>query len=318
MFDKLATIGIVPVVAIKDSNKAVPLAKALSEGGLPCAEITFRTAEGEEAIKKISSELPDVIVGAGTILTTEQVDRAINAGAKFIVSPGLNPKIVKYCKEKNIPIVPGCANPSDIEVALELGLEFVKFFPAEQAGGLNYIKAIAAPYKNVRFMPTGGINVNNLNDYLSYEKIVCCGGSWMVKPELIDEGKFDEITKLTKEAVKKMLGFELAHIGINTNNAEEALKASKMFELIFDFEIKEGNSSYFLSNSIEIMKSPYYGKNGHIGIYTCSIDRAIAFLSKRGFEFIEQSIKTNAKGRIAAIYLKDEIAGFAVHLVQKN
>ena len=202
VLNKLHELGIVPVVVIDDAKDAVPLAKALIEGGLPCAEVTFRTAAAADAIKAIADNFPEMLVGAGTVLTTEQVDRAVAAGAKFIVSPGTNPKVVKYCVEKNIPITPGTCNPSDVEQALECGVNIVKFFPAEPAGGLKYIKAIAAPYVDVKFMPTGGINANNVRDYLAYNKIWACGGSWMVKGDLIKAGDFEKIKELTAEAVQ--------------------------------------------------------------------------------------------------------------------
>ena len=199
---KIQEIGIVPVVVLNDAKDATPLAKALCDGGLPCAEVTFRTDAAEESIRIMTEQFPQMLVGAGTVLTTEQVDRAVAAGAKFIVSPGLNPRIVKYCVEKGILITPGCSNPSDIEVALENGLEVVKFFPAEPAGGLNMIKAMAAPYVGVKFMPTGGINLTNVRDYLAYDRILACGGSWMVKGSLVDAGEFDKIEELTREAVE--------------------------------------------------------------------------------------------------------------------
>ena len=172
ILEKISAIGIVPVIKIDDPETAVPLAKALCEGGLPCAEITFRTAQAEESIRRIAQAVPDMLVGAGTVLTTDQVDRAVSAGAKFIVSPGLNPRIVQYCLDKNVPITPGTATPSDIERALELGLDVVKFFPAEVNGGIKAIKAMAALYTQVKFMPTGGVNAKNLNDYLSFDKII--------------------------------------------------------------------------------------------------------------------------------------------------
>lgn len=202
VLEQIQKLGIVPVVVLNDAKDAEPLAQALCDGGLPCAEVTFRTAAAEESIRIMAEKFPQMLIGAGTVLTTEQVDRAVAAGAKFIVSPGLNPRIVKYCVEKGILITPGCCNPSDIEQALENGLEVVKFFPAEPAGGLKMIKAIAAPYVGLKFMPTGGINAANVKDYLAYDRIVACGGSWMVKGSLVDEGNFEEITRLTKEAVE--------------------------------------------------------------------------------------------------------------------
>lgn len=196
---KINEIGIVPVVVLNDAKDAAPLAKALCDGGLPCAEVTFRTEAAEESIRIMSEQFPEMLVGAGTVLTTEQVDRAVAAGAKFIVSPGLNPRIVKYCVEKGILITPGCSNPSDIELALENGLEVVKFFPAEAAGGLKMIKAMAAPYVGVKFMPTGGINPKNVREYLAYDRIIACGGSWMVTADLVNNGEFGKITELAKE-----------------------------------------------------------------------------------------------------------------------
>lgn len=209
IFEQFSKIGIIPVVVLDDPKDAAGLAKALCENGLPCAEVTFRTAAAEESIRIMSKEFPDMLVGAGTVLTKEQVDRAIDAGAKFIVSPGLNPKIVQYCLDKSIPITPGTQTPSEMEQALELGLKVVKFFPAEPAGGLNMIKAVAAPYVDLKFMPTGGINAKNVRDYLAYNKIIACGGSWMVKKDLVTGGKWDELGKLVREAadiVKEIRG----------------------------------------------------------------------------------------------------------------
>ena len=197
---KIQEMGVVPVVVLNDAKDAKPLAQALCEGGLPCAEVTFRTEAAEESIRLMTECYPDMFVGAGTVLTTEQVDRAVNAGAKFIVSPGINPKVVSYCVKKKIPVMRGCANPSDIELAMELGLDVVKFFPAETNGGLPAIKAMSAPYHKMRFMPTGGINAKNIKSYLDFKKIIACGGSWMVKGNLVKAGDFDKIEQLTKEA----------------------------------------------------------------------------------------------------------------------
>ena len=192
---------VVPVVVLNDVKDAEPLADALVEGGLPCAEVTFRTEAAEESIRRMAAKYPEMLVGAGTVLTIEQVERAVNAGAKFIVSPGFDPEIVDYCIEKEIPVFPGCITPSEVAQAVKRGLKVVKFFPAEQFGGVSIIKAMAAPYGMVKFMPTGGINANNLKEYLSCDKILCCGGSWMVKGDLIKAGEFDKIRELTKEAV---------------------------------------------------------------------------------------------------------------------
>ena len=205
----LGEYGIVPVVVLNDAKDAEPLAKALCEGGLKCAEVTFRTAAAEESIKIMAEKFPDMLVGAGTVLTTEQVDRAVAAGAKFIVSPGLNPKVVKYCVEKGIPVCPGTQTASEVMLAVKMGLDHVKFFPAENAGGLSMIKAIGAALTHVKFMPTGGINAKNVVEYLKSDKIFCCGGSWMVKGDMIKAGEFDKIKKLVAEAaaiVKEVRG----------------------------------------------------------------------------------------------------------------
>ncbi|MDL2324886.1 bifunctional 4-hydroxy-2-oxoglutarate aldolase/2-dehydro-3-deoxy-phosphogluconate aldolase [Ruminococcaceae bacterium OttesenSCG-928-A16] len=316
--EQLSAIGIVPVIRIDDVKNALPLANALCDGGLPCAEVTFRTAEAEEAIRIIAKERPEMLVGAGTVLTTDQVDRAVNAGAKFIVSPGLNPKIVKYCQQKGIPITPGTANASDIEVAIELGLDVVKFFPAEVNGGLNAIKALAAPYVNMKFMPTGGINAKNLNEYLAFPKIVACGGSWMVDPAMINAGDFAGITRLAREAVQLMLGFEVAHIGVNAENPADAEKIGKQFATLFGVEYKPGNSSVFAGSLVEVMKENGRGAKGHIGIATNSVKRARHYLESNGFTFDDSTVKNDANGNPTIVYLNDEVAGFAVHLLQKK
>ena len=197
---RIQKVGIVPVVVLEDAKDAAPLAKALIEGGLPCAEVTFRTACAEECIKIMHEEYPELLLGAGTVLTIEQVDRAVAAGAEFIVSPGFDPEVVDYCISKNILVLPGCITPSELAQAVKRGLKIVKFFPAEQFGGLSTIKALAAPYVGLQFMPTGGVSAKNVREYLGYNRIVACGGSWMVKGDLVKAGDFAKIVELTKEA----------------------------------------------------------------------------------------------------------------------
>lgn len=206
---KIGEVGIIPVVVLNDARDAEPLAKALIDGGLPCAEVTFRTDAAEGSIAIMTKKYPELFVGAGTVLTTEQADRAIDAGARFIVSPGLNPEVVRHCIDRGITVCPGVCTPTEVEVALGLGLDTVKFFPAEASGGLGFIKAISAPYTTLKFMPTGGISAGNVRDYLAYDRILACGGSWMVKGDLIRSGNFDKITQLVKEAaaiVKEVRG----------------------------------------------------------------------------------------------------------------
>lgn len=202
MYESLQKLGVVPVVKLDDAKDAAPLAEALCRGGLPCAEVTFRTAAAEAGIRAMCAARPDMLVGAGTVLTPEQADAAVAAGAKFIVSPGLNPVVVRHCLDKGYPVLPGVVTPSEVEQALSFGLEVVKFFPAEAAGGLAMIKAMSAPYGGLKFMPTGGISAANLESYLSFGKVLACGGSWMVKDSLIREGKFDTVEELTRQAVE--------------------------------------------------------------------------------------------------------------------
>jgi 2-dehydro-3-deoxyphosphogluconate aldolase/(4S)-4-hydroxy-2-oxoglutarate aldolase len=320
VLEELGKIGLVPVITIDDAEKAVPLAGALMAGGIPCAEVTFRTAQGEEALRRIAAEAPGILAGAGTVLTADQVDRAAAAGAKFIVSPGLNPKVVSRCREKGIPVIPGCTNPSDMERALELGLEAVKFFPAEQAGGLDYIKAVAAPYPGLKFMPTGGINARNIAAYIAFDQVLACGGSWMAGADLIKAGDFEKITALCREAVWSLFGFSVAHVGINVQNGDEARGTVKLLEALFGFAPRPGvgGGSVFSGEGIEVMNPPGPGTRGHIAVRTNSIARARAFLERAGFSFRPETAKTDAKGALYLIYLKDEIAGFAVHLVQKR
>jgi 2-dehydro-3-deoxyphosphogluconate aldolase/(4S)-4-hydroxy-2-oxoglutarate aldolase len=318
VLEELEKTGLIPVIKIDDPEKALPLAKALLAGDLPCAEITFRTEAGAEALARICREAPEILVGAGTILTVAQAGKAIAAGAKFIVSPGFNPRVVRYCIEKGVPVIPGCSGPSDMEAALEAGLGAVKFFPAEQSGGLEYIKAVSAPYPTLKFIPTGGINAGNIGSYIAFDRVLACGGSWMVPADHIRAGNFDAISALCREAMTAMLGFSLAHIGINTVGAEEAGETARLFSSLFGFTPKSGTSSVFAGDHIEIMRPPALGGHGHLAIGTTSLKRGIAFLERKGLTFNPESVKTDARGAMTAIYLKDEIAGFAVHLVQKK
>lgn len=315
---QIGKIGIVPVVVIEDAADAAPLCRALSDGGLPIAEITFRTAAAEEAIRNATAELPDMLIGAGTVLTIEQAQRAIDAGARFIVSPGFNPAVVEYCVRLGVPITPGCSNPTDIEMAIACGLEVVKFFPAEAFGGLKTLKAISAPYGMMKFVPTGGIDASNINEYLAFNKVLACGGSWMVKADLIRAGDFAAITQLTREAVATMLGFDLAHVGINMAGAGASLDLAKSLGSIFAMPVKEGNSSNFVGTGVEIMKSVGSGANGHIAIKTNSLPRAIAYLERSGVGVDMSTAKGPEGGSPVSVYLKDTFGGFAIHLLQSK
>lgn len=201
IYEKIEQKKIVPVIKLDSSENAAPLADALINGGLPIAEVTFRTAAARDSIKIMTQKYPDMLVGAGTVTSVEQAKQALDAGASFLVSAGFNRKVTEYAIDKNIPIFPGVCTPTELMMLLEYDLPIAKFFPAEQYGGLNTIKALAAPFPNIRFMPTGGIHVGNIMDYLAFPKIVACGGSWMVKDSYINNHEFEKIYELTKDAV---------------------------------------------------------------------------------------------------------------------
>ncbi len=318
LIKQISDIGIIPVIAFNSVDEAVPLCKALAAGGLPAAEVTFRTACAEDCIKIINREVPEMLLGAGTVLTVDQADRAMAAGAKFIVAPGYDPKVTQHVIDKGGIMMPGTASAGEMQQAMNQGCECVKFFPAEANGGVAMLKNIGAALKSAKWMCTGGVNAKNVNDYLGYEQIIAVGGTWMCKSDKIKASAWDEITAMCKEAVKTMLGFKLAHIGVNCADEAEAEKTAKAFCALFGLEYKAGNSSIFAGSAVECMKKPYLGKNGHIAIGANSVERAIYHLGRQGVEFNEASRKTDAKGGTTAIYLKDEICGFAVHLVKNK
>jgi 2-dehydro-3-deoxyphosphogluconate aldolase/(4S)-4-hydroxy-2-oxoglutarate aldolase len=279
---RIEGIGIIPVIKIEDIGDAIPLAGALINGGIPVAEVTFRAAGADKAIKAIKEAFPEMTVGAGTVTNVDQVKAAAEAGAQFVVSPGFNPRTVEYFNTVGMPVTPGVTTASEIEQAIESGLEVVKFFPAEQSGGLDKIKAFAGPFGNIRFVPTGGIDLKNLSTYLSFDKVLACGGSFMVKEDFIKNKEWDKVTALSKQAVDIALGFEMGHVGINAADENEALATAKLFGALFNLPVKTGNSSVFAGSAVEVMKFPFLGKNGHIGIKTNSVYRAKCHLENRG------------------------------------
>ncbi len=313
---RLAGAGVVPVVVLDDAKDAVPTAKALVAGGVDVMEITFRTAAAKDSIAAVAAQCPEMLVGAGTVITLEQCKTAVEAGAKFIVSPGFNPEVVRWCVDNNVAVTPGCVTPTEITAAMEMGLKVVKFFPANVYGGLNAMKALSAPFGSIKFIPTGGVNGGNVGEYISAPFIHAVGGSWVCAKADIAAGNFDKITALCKQARAAILGFEVAHIGINCDDADASMEVCEQLNRAFDFETKQGNSSNFSTSAIEVMKSQFLGKNGHIAIRTNSITVAVAELEKRGFAVDMETAKFKGD-RMTAVYLKDEFGGFAVHLLQK-
>lgn len=312
---RLAQSGVVPVVVLEDAKDAVPTAKAMLAGGIDVMEITFRTAAAADSIKAVAQECPDMVVGAGTVINLEQCKLAVECGAKFIVSPGYDEETVAWCCDNGIPVTPGCVTPTEIMMALKHGLKVLKFFPANVYGGLSAIKSLAGPFGGVKFIPTGGVNAQNLAEFISSPYIHAVGGSWICPKADIAAGNFDKITALCKEARKTLLGFEVAHIGINTPDADAAMDVCKAFNDAFDFNVKQGNSSNFASTGVEVMKTMFKGANGHIAIRTNKMIPAIAEMERRGYELDMGSVKD--KNNIKAVYFKNEIGGFAVHLLQK-
>lgn len=312
---QLSLLGVVPVVTLEDKKDALPLGAAMAEGGIPCAEITLRTAAGLDSIAAMSEDAR-ILVGAGSVRTLDHCKDAVSAGAKFIVSPGLNPKVVEYCQERDIAVLPGCVTPTEIMLAMELGLDTVKFFPASVYGGLSAMKALSGPFPTMKFVPTGGVSAANLGEFLAAPFIAAVGGSWLCAKADIAAGNFTKITQLCREARQIALGYELAHVGINTAGQEASGAVCGEFAAAFGLPVKAGNSSNFVTPGIEVMNSPYLGANGHLALRTNSIDRAVADLEAKGYAMDPDSAKYK-NGRLTAVYLKQEIGGFAVHLLQK-
>ena len=313
---KLAAAGIVPVVVLDDVKDAVPTANALLKGGIDVMEITFRTAAAADSIQAVSKSCPDMLVGAGTVLTLEQCKQAVEMGAKFIVSPGFDAEVVSWCVENGIAVTPGCVTPTEIMAARKLGLNVVKFFPANVYGGLAALKALSAPFPGMKFIPTGGVNEKNLGEFIAAPFVHAVGGSWVCTKKDIAEGNFDKITALCKQARTTALGFELAHVGVNCPDADAALSLCKTLEDAFGLTTKEGNSSVFAGTAVEAMKTMYLGANGHIGLKTNSVELAVAEMQKKGFTVNESTVKYK-DGRMSVAYFNEDFGGFAIHVVQK-
>ncbi len=317
--DLIYKYGVVPVLVIDDSAKAIPLAQALVKGELEVAEITFRTDAAEDSIKQIVREVPDMLVGAGTVLNRAQGQRALDAGANFIVSPGLDEDLANFCREKNILYIPGCSSASDVQKAINLGINTVKFFPAESSGGVKALSALAAAFNQVRFLPTGGITPEKFSEYLRKPFVIAVGSSWIAPKNLLEKGDFASIEKRAKDAVFAVLNFKFSHMGINCETEQEGY--GNMFKLadMFNLEMGDTKSSSYVGREVEITKMPFQvrGPHGHLGYYADNLERAIFYLEKKGIEFDHEHVKPY-KGKPYVIYLKDQIAGFAIHIEERN
>ena len=316
MNEALRSGGILPVVAIDKIEYAVPLATAIVEAGLPGMEITFRTECAADAIRAIRKAFPDLLIGAGTILSRALAHEALAAGADFLVTPGFNPKVVTYAIEKNVPVYPGVTTPAEIEEAMEMGLEVLKFFPAEMSGGIAKLKILAGPYKNIKFIPTGGIDEKNFKDYLALDNVVAVGGSFMIAKKAMTTGNFEAVKAELDRIIDVMLDMSLTHVGINHSCEEEALNTAKELAHAFHMPYNVGNSSIFSGvKEFELMKKGGRGIHGHISIGVTDIDRGIRFLQARGVAVNMDSMVTK-NGKKIAVYLEKEIGGFAFHLMK--
>lgn len=313
---EIAEIGMIPVLNIDKLERAIPLAKALKAGGLPLMEVMFRTPVAADCIKEISANMPDFIIGAGTILSEEQAQKAIDAGAKFLVSPGFNPKVVKFAVSKNIPIVPGCVSPTEVEAALDLGVKVLKFFPAVQCGGVPAMRLLSGPYPDVTFVPTGDLDKPLAYEYLGFNKVAAAGGDFMLKYEDIHSDNYEKITSDVAETISKYLNFHIAHVGMNASSNDEAGDlASRLSKTLFK-EVLPNPVSTFVGSLVEVMHKPFYHERGHVAIGTRDATRAYHFLKRNGVEFIEDTITRTPNGQIICAYIKEDFNGFALHLLQ--
>lgn len=313
---RLAGAGVVPVVVLEKAEDAVPTARAMLAGGIDVMEITFRTAAAPDSIKAVAENCPEMLVGAGTVLNLEQAKLAVSLGARFIVSPGFDEEVVRWCLDNGVAVTPGCVTPTEITAAVNLGLKVVKFFPANVYGGLNAMKNLSSPFPQVKFLPTGGVNAVNVGEYIRAPYIFAVGGSWVCPKADIAAGNFEKITELCAQARSSVLGFELAHVGINMLDAQAAAQLADDLKEAFAFDIKDGNSSIFASDGIEILKEPYRGTHGHLAIKTNAVELAAEELSRKGWTMDLETAKYK-NGRMTVVYLEKEMGGFGVHLLQK-
>lgn len=317
IFERISEYGIVPLVTLDSADDAVPLARALVEGGIPVAEVTFRTAAGAESIKRIAAEVPEIMVGAGTVHTVDQAKETLDNGGQFIITPGFNEKVVDWCVKNEIPVCPGTVAPSDIEAAMNYGLKVVKFFPAEAYGGINTLKNLAAPFSGIKFVPTGGIGMHNLTEYLDLPNVAAVGGSFVPPAKLVKEKDWEGVKATCREIMNKVFDFTVGHVGINAGTEENANAVHKRIDELFESGRFETPLGIFSGNLVEIMKRPFVGQNGHICVDTRDLTRALAMLSRKGVEFDPELFMYDAKGNLVTAYMKEEIGGFAFHVRQR-
>ena len=308
--------GILPAIVFKSQAWIEPLGKILKKTGFGAVEVLFRSAGASEAVREFKRKFPYLFVGAGTVLTCEQASEAFEAGADFIISPGYGDKLVDFCLQRNKLIIPGCSSASEIQRAYEAGLRVLKLFPAERLGGVGAVKDLAAPFSGVEFIPTGGINMDNLDGYMQNNRVLAVGGSFMAPYSLLESERYEAVADLYEKAARAAVGFRFAHVGVNCQSDAEAVDSARRLSALFGFPVTEKANSVYSGTGVEYLCRGGYGEKGHIGISTYSMERAITYLKARGAEFIEESRKYDAAGNLSCVYLKEEIAGFAVHIVK--
>lgn len=313
LFKQLQSCGLIPVIKIQDPSTAVPLMQALRSGGIRVAEVTFRTSHAPAAIADIAAAFPDVLVGAGTVLTRAHVDQAIEAGARFAVTPGFHPDLVRYCQDRGLPVIPGVSTAGEIAQAMDLGLICLKFFPAEQSGGTAFLKAMSGPYSEMKFIPTGGIHVGNLHQYLALSNVLACGGSWMVRDDLIASGDYQTISELSAEAVRDLLGLELDHIGLPCSQNAEA--AAGEFARLLGVSPVAVEASFLAGKRIRCLCDPEAKRGGYLALRCRRLACAEAQLTARGFSLDETTRQLDPAGNTTSIFLQHPIAGFRIQLL---
>lgn len=317
IFDQIGEYGIVPLVTLDDAADAVPLARALVEGGIPIAEVTFRTAAGGESIKRMAKEVPEIMVGAGTVHDVDHAKETVDNGGKFIITPGFNREVVDWCVKNNVPVCPGTVVPSDLEEALGFGLRTVKFFPAGVYGGVATLKALQGPFAMLKFVPTGGVGLNNLQEFLDLPNVAAVGGSFVPPAKMVKEKDWAGIAAECRKIMNLVMDFSVGHVGINAGTEENAAHVTNTIAKLFNVPVRDAGSAFFAGDLAEVLKVPFLGSNGHIAVDTRDLPRAMAMLKRNGAKFDEKDYMYDANGKLIGAYITEEIGGFAVHLRQR-
>ena len=316
VLERIADIGMLPVISIDKVERAVPLAQALSRGGLTLMEVMFRTDAAADSIAKIAAACPDFIIGAGTVLTTEQAKLAIASGARFLVSPSFNPQVVEFALNAGVPLVHGCVSPSEVDAACRMGLSVLKFFPAVENGGVKAMGLLNGPYPQVRFVPTGDLTLPLAIELLSYKKTAAAGGDFMLSYADIYVDDYAAIERSAAAALQTYFNFHVAHVGFNQSSKAAADNTAQRLSAVLGLSAQAFDKSTFAGTLFEVMHAPFHHAKGHVAIGTRDATRAYHFLKRRGVKFFEDTVTRDADGRVIAAYLQDDFDGFALHLLQ--